>query len=278
MQRARDLATVTSDYAESGEGLVADAEMAAVETLVWEQRRIEAGEAVDRAQLDLLRLLHIEDAIELAPIETAVPVIEIFDGGTDLDDLVAEALDARPETMQYDALVEAAEAEVKAERYGLFVPRFSLNYSYGDFGGAPGASVPGLDPREDVSVMLYWQFDQLGFGSRSRLDQKRSELRQTQLEQSRTRDRIVAEVRDAFAQIRSLKQRMALSQTASERAERAYALNRERIFENEGLPLEAVRAMQALADVQLVNLDQTVRYSLAQMRLHTAVGNPLEGI
>jgi outer membrane protein TolC len=189
--------------------------------------------------------------------------------------LVTAALQLRPEILEQDARNDAAEAEVKAEHYSLLLPRVSLSYSSGDFGGGPGSSVPGLRDRDDLAVQFYWQFDQLGFGQRGRMDQKRSQLRQLELEQSRSLDVITAEVRAAVAELGFLKERMALNRAAEERAARAFALNRERIFENEGLPLEALQAMQKLAQIELADLDYALAFSLAQIRLHTAIGNPL---
>jgi hypothetical protein len=56
----------------------------------------------------------------------------------------------------------------------------------------------------------------------------------------------------------------------------AYERNRERIYDQQGLPLEAQAAMQALATAELARIDAIVGYDLAQIRLHTALGNPLE--
>lgn len=276
LQRAVELATLTSDYAEAGEGLLADAELAAVQPLVWEQKRRAAAEAVEVSTTALARLLHLDLGVRLQPTETAVPVIDIYGSEEDLNGLVAHALEARPETEQYDALVAAAEARLTAERYGLFIPRVSLNYSAGEFGGAPGSSMQDFQHRDDLSLMLYWQFDQLGFANRGRVDQKRSQLRQVEYQRDQLRDEIVAEVREAYARVTSFREQMELAAEAAERAERAYALNRDRIYENEGLPLEALQAMQALADIQLMQLEAMVGYSQSQIALHTALGNPVD--
>jgi len=275
LRRAVELATVTGDYAEAGEGLLADAELAAVQPLVWEQKRRAAAEAVDVENATLARLLHLDPGVRLAPTEKAIPLIEIYGSDEDLNGLIARALEARPETEQYDALVGAAQAGLTAERYSLFVPRVALTYSSGDFGGGAGTSIGALTHRDDLSVMLYWQFDQLGFANRGRIQQKQSQLRQMEFQREQLQDVIVAEVREAYARVDSFREQMKLAAQASERAQRAYALNRERIFENEGMPLEALQAMQSLADVELMHLESVVGYSQAQIELHTALGNPV---
>jgi outer membrane protein TolC len=67
-----------------------------------------------------------------------------------------------------------------------------------------------------------------------------------------------------------------LADAAVRRAAQAYELQRERIYDQQGPPLEAQQAMQALANAELARIDAVVGYDLAQIRLHTALGNPLE--
>jgi outer membrane protein TolC len=275
LQRARDLSTVTADYAEAGEGLLADAEMAAVQSLIWEQRHRAAVERAETTSVTLARLLHLDVDVHLEPLESTVPVMEIFSDEENVNELVAQALASRPETQQYDAMIGAAQDGLTAERYGLFIPKFSLNYSSGDFGGAPGSSVDERGHRDDLTLMLYWQFDQFGLGNRGRIQETRAQLRQVELEKDKVHDYIVAEVREGYAHVLSLREQMGLSSMASARAQRAYELNRERIFENEGLPLEAMQSIQVLAEVQLMNLESVAGYSVAQIQLHTALGNPV---
>ena len=197
-QRALDLATVTADYAEAGEGLMADAEMAAIQPLLWEQRRLAAAQTAVAASVSLARLLHLDANVRLEPLENTVPIIDIFSAEENVNDLVAQALASRPETLQYDALIGAAQDGLTEERYGLFIPKVSLNYSSGDFGGAPGSSTGDLQHRDDLTLLLYWQLDQLGFGNRGRIQEKQAQLRRVEFEKERTQADIVAEVRESY--------------------------------------------------------------------------------
>jgi outer membrane protein TolC len=276
LARAVDLATLTANYAEAGEGLLADAEMAAVQPLVWEQRRAISAERSETAGAALAELLHLEPNVRVDPVEAAIPALEIFTGNENVEELVRQALAGRPETEQYDALVAAAEDDLTAQRYGLFIPGIALNYSTGDFGGAPGSSVENSADRDDLMLTLYWQFDNFGLGQRARTSAKAAELRRAGLERDKLRARIVAEVREAHARLRSLKQQLAFTAPAAARAEQAYTLQRERIYDQLGLPLEALQAMQMLVTAELAHLDTVVAYALAQVRLHTALGNPID--
>jgi outer membrane protein TolC len=275
LQRAVELATLTASYVEAGEGLLADAEMAAVQPLLWEQRRAASTERADVAAAELSRLLHLDSGVRLEPLESDVPTLEIFDEEEGLEQLVALAVDGRPETEQLDALLGAAEDDLTAQRYGWFIPNVALNYSSGEFGGGPGSSIVNTDHRDDRSLLLYWQLDALGFGNRARADEKRARLRQIGLERDKLEDAIEAEVRTGYARVRSLREQLGFTRSAVMRAQSAYDLQRDRIYDQQGLPLEAFQAMQMLATAELTLLDGEVSYSLAQIRLHTALGNPV---
>jgi outer membrane protein TolC len=272
------LAALTSDYAEAGEGLPSDAEMAAVQPALWEQRRAFVEERAIAANAELVRLLHLDAAVELAPVETEPPAVEIFSGTENVAELIARAQVGRPENEQAEALVAAAEGDLAAERYGWFVPSVSLSLSTGDFGGGPGTSLLNTDNRQDRSLTLYWQFDGLGFGQRARLDERRAQLQELSLQRDKLRDAIAAEVQESHARVVSLKRQIEHADTAVAHAERAYELNRTRIYDQQGLPLEALQAMQALASAELGAVEARAALSVAQIRLHTALGNPLDGV
>lgn len=277
LQRAEDLAALTASYAESGEGLPSDAEMAAVQPLLWQQRRAIAEEREAAANAELVRLLHLDAGVELEPLDAAPPHLDIFSGDEDVAELIARAQQGRPENEQAEALVAAAEGQLRAERFGRFVPSLSLSTSTGEFGGGPGTSILNMDDRRDRSLMLYWQFDGFGLGQRARLEERRAELHALTLEREKLRDAIAAEVREDHAVIVSLKRQIALADTAVAHAQRAYELNRTRIFDQQGLPLEALQAMQTLATAELAALEARAAWSIAQLRLHTAIGNPIAG-
>jgi outer membrane protein TolC len=274
--RATDLASLTASYAAAGEGLQADAEMAAVQPLLWQQRQADAAARVEAATAALARLLHLEPAVRLEPMDASVPLLEIFGADEKLDDLIARALEARPETDVLEAQIAAAEGEVKAQKYRYYVPSVALGYSAGDFGGGPASASESSGHRDDLTLQLYWQLDNFGFGNRARVNERQSQLSRIELERDKLHDRIIAEVREDFARISSLREQVRLTEAAVRRAEQAYSLQRTRIFDRQGLPIEALQAMQTLATADLAHLAAVADFSIAQIRLHTALGNPLD--
>ena len=67
---------------------------------------------------------------------------------------------------------------------------------------------------------------------------------------------------------------MTLTVPAIERAQRSLQLNRNRIFDKQGLPIEVLQAIDSLAVARTAYLDAVVDYNKAQFRLYTALGQP----
>jgi outer membrane protein TolC len=277
-ERAEDLATLTANYAESGEGLLADAEMAAVQPLLWRQRELGLIARAEAAAAELARLLHLGADVELEPIESAVPSLELIGANENAAELAARAIVGRPEVEQLDALVAAAEGELRAQRSGWYIPSVALSYSSGQFGGGAGSTIANTAHRDDLALQLYWQLDALGVGNRARVLEREARARRALLERDKLHDAIVAEIREGYARIQSLRPQLEIAARAAERASQAYSLQRERIYDLQGLPLEAQQAMQTLATAELARLGLEIEYGLAQIRLYTALGNPIEDV
>src|SRR5690606_34401431 len=75
LDRANDLAALTSDYAEAGEGLPADAEMAAVQPLLLAQRAAATEARLVAASVELGRLLRLEPGVHPMPLDESVPLL-----------------------------------------------------------------------------------------------------------------------------------------------------------------------------------------------------------
>ena len=80
----------------------------------------------------------------------------------------------------------------------------------------------------------------------------------------------------AHAEFTGAKRQLDLSKRAVDSARKSYELNRERIFENNGLPLEALQSIKALAEAESLYLAVATKYNMAQLRLVSATGQGLE--
>jgi outer membrane protein TolC len=268
---SRQLADVTARFAESGEGLAADAERATVEMLLNEQNIELSAERLEKAAIDLARLLRLND-VQLRPAETTVEPLSLIENGTELKSLIDKALAQRPEIRQSRMRLNAERTQLKQIKNGLFIPRVEVGYSNGNFGGGSGLSSDIDGHRDDFYGMLYWQFDHLGFGSRTRTRRQRSRMIDAQIYRQQIMIDVTAEVKANYVEFTGSERRLDIARRAVKSARRALELDNERIFENKGLPLEGLQSMKTLAKVESLYLAVAAKYNMAQVRLLAATG------
>lgn len=273
-QNAVELARLTETFATTGEGLESDAERALVERLIRERDLESAREAFRTRSARLAELLQLDRRVLLDPVDSTVVALEIVPADQSLQDLLSAAMQSRPEVEQNRALVELNSQRLRKTMYGPLIPNVAVELSAGGFGGGEGSSFGSFDDRSDFGAMIYWRLDHLGFGYAARTREERSRYEQAQLAQKGTLDRIASEVIQAHAQVESRRRQISLAEEAVEHALRSFTLNRTRIHERQGLPIEALQALQSLATTRRMYLDVLVDYNEAQFRLYAALGEP----
>lgn len=271
-ENAAELARITRDFAATGEGLSADAERARVEELVL-QGKVEGAQAdVELAAANLARVLHLEPGVQLVPLHAQPVQLSLYESSESMEELIAKALEQRPELKQSQALVRRAEQDLKQARYAPVVPNLAVGLSGGSLAGGPGTSLSSAGSRTEAQAMLYWSLDGLGLGARERARAGRSLLNQAEHSRNGVMDTIIAEVRAAHAQVGSRRRQVQIAEQAVQAAEASYRLNRSRIFEKQGLPIEVLQAIQSLAMARQFHNDAVTEVNQAQLRLMTALG------
>jgi outer membrane protein TolC len=267
LQNASYLAKLTESFAKTGEGLESDKERAAVEELLRERELQKAHELFQVQSVRLTELLHLDAKIQLDPSDKDVVPIHIVPADRSLSDLTDAALLNHPEVKQRQALVDRAFERFRQIKLGPLIPKVALDFSAGNFGGESSHS----GGRSDYAAMIYWQFN---FGDEAHTREQRSVYQQARLERLGAIDRIASEVAQAYAHVESLGKQISLSASAVERALRSLQLNRARIYEKQGLPIEVLQAIQSLETTRRLYLDTVIDYNQAQFRLYTALGQP----
>ncbi len=273
VKNAGELAKVTSDFSTTGEGLKSDAQRAKVEQLIRQRGWEQAKEAFDVAAARLAQLLHLEAGVNLEPIDANPAPLKIVDGRRPVEKLVAAALENRPEVKQTASLVRRAEQDLKSARYRPVVPNVSVGVSGGGFGGGVGGGIGRTDVRTDVNALVFWQWESFGLGDQAKVQVRRSQVRQAEHNRTGVMDAIIAQVRQAYVQVNSRERQITIAEAAVKSARESYELNRDRIFEKQGLPIEVLQAIQSLAAARQVYVDTVTEYNQAQYRLLTAVAD-----
>ncbi len=272
VQNASELAQHTRDFAASGEGLQSDVQRAEVERLIRLGKLEVARGNLAITGAELARLLHLEAGVELRPVDANIAALPLIDSAKPLNELVAAALESRPEIRQSQALINRAEQRLKQSKYGPLVPNIALGASTGRFGGGTGGAFDNTDNRTDLNALVFWRLNNFGLGEKERIKEKRSILAQSKHSQEGLIDAIIAEVKQAYVEVTSRQKQIIIAEDAVKSAQSSFALNHSRTFERQGLPIEMLQAIQSLASARQYYLDTVTAFNQAQYRLYTSLG------
>ncbi len=152
---------------------------------------------------ELARILRLDAAAQLEPVEPPQLNITLVEPDRPIDELITIGLSNRPELAADQALVQAALARLKQEKLRPFIPSILLRGDSTSVGGTLGAGVfaggtngdlGSTAGRSDWDLQVLWQLDNLGVGNVARTRVRDSEHRAAILELSRQQDRVAAEV------------------------------------------------------------------------------------
>ena len=248
------------------------------------------------ASADLTRVLRLDPTAIVSPLEPPNLRVTLIAPQVAVDTLIPIGLTGRPELASQQALVQAALARIRQERMRPLVPSLILQGSPGPSGpggylmggvfasGAHGDGNPSV-AREDVSVGLVWELQNLGLGNRALVRERRAEQQQLLVELFRIQDQVAAEIARAYVQVQSATTRVTTAERGLREAELAYEgslgelgkVDRKgnvdvlvrRAFE----VIDALRSLSTAYDTYFLSIND---YNRAQFRLYRALGCPAE--
>ena len=246
------------------------------------------------ASAELARLLRLDPTAVVEPMEPPFLPVTVIDAGVSLDGLIPIALAARPELAGNQAVVQATLVRLKQEKIRPLVPSLALrsvstnpsgSLGYGAFGGGQNDVLKNFSGRFDIDMQLLWEFQSLGFGNRTRMNERKAEHEIATLELFRTQDRIAAEVARAFAEVRSSAERLNQAEPALREAIDLVNKSLEGMGQTRRVgeavllvvrPQEVVAAVQSLGQANTDFYTSVADYNRAQFRLYRALGHPAQ--
>jgi outer membrane protein TolC len=271
-EHTANLANITEKYASAGQGLESDSERMQAELALREGQLAAREESVLTSSAKLAQILHASPTIVLTSDEPAVEPIELMSIEEPLESLVALGLSRRPELCEQRHLVSEAVERLNREKYAPIIPSVLLGTSYGGFGGGLGGNITNTNNRFDADAVAYWELRNIGLGDRAVQREMSSAARQAQFREVAILDRVAREVAEAHAKVVKRKQRIEIAKKGILAAEKSYQLNLKRIENAQGLPIETLQAIQALATARQNYLDAVVDFNIAQVELCRATG------
>ena len=269
-----ELSKLTSDFAEAGEGLRADADRMQTESAMVATRMSIVDEAIDVAEVRLNQALSIDAGVDLMPLDPVLVPIVLTPKGSNRAGLIQTGLLMRPELKQSQNLVAAACEEYKRQKYAPFVPSVLMGLSTGGFGGGLGNELDDVDGRYDLDAAMTWRVRNLGFGEAASRRRAASQLQTARFEKLAVMDQVAREVDESHVSLSRRAERVAIAERAIESARNSYDRNLSRIRDGQGLPIEVLQSLQALEIAQQAYVDAVADHNEAQYRLQWAIGWP----
>lgn len=271
-----NLANITEKYAIAGQGLESDSERMQAELALRDGQLAAREEKVLTSSAKLAQILHASPTIVLTSDEPAVEPIELMNTEEPVEALVALGLTRRPELCEQRHLVSEAVERLQREKYAPLIPSVLLAASYGGLGGGLGGNITNTDDRLDADAVAFWELRNIGLGDRAVQREMSSATRQAQFREVAVLDLVAREVAEAHAKVVKRKRQIEIAKRGILAAEKSYQLNLKRIENAQGLPIETLQAIQALATARQNYLDAVVDFNIAQVELCRATGWTIE--
>jgi outer membrane protein TolC len=291
-EEAAEVARLTAEFARSGQGRRADADRAAVELKRRDAEMSQAEGETLEASAQLARVLNLDPATRLKPVEGwAVPTAIVPDA-IPLYELLAMALLQRPELAARRSEIQAALYALSLARVLPFSPNVVLGFSAGGFGGgsnlvaSPGGFITGdgtriveprfsnLEDRTDFDVVVFWTFRNMGVGNLALVRAADSRARQSRLRELETLNLVRAQVAEAQGWSAARVQQIDASEQAVRASQEAFTQDFARIRGGQGLPLELIDSLRLLGRSRYEYVDAIIDYNRAQVQLWVALGQP----
>ena len=273
---ADKLVRLVESRVKAGTAPPADGLRAKIELAERRRQRLVAEESVRVASAELVRLLRLDPAVTLFPIEGEPTTVCMIDPEATLPALLSEGLASRPELAEHQALVNATVERMRQEQWRPWLPTLQVGLSAGGFGGGEGSALGNFGGRTDFDALMVWEVRNLGLGNRALQHERISQHAQAGLQVQQLIDTVSSQIVAAYYQVQSRQQQVEASRAQVEAATEAVPLNFKGILGGDLRAIEAQQAIQSLAVAQDRYLASVIDHNRAQFQLLRSLGRPPE--
>lgn len=261
---AEALMTLATSQRNAGATTGIDVLRAQVQVQAQRQRLVAAENEYAKQTLQLARAIGVPVAQQIDPADRgeAVPLV-----AASLEDAVRRAADGRADYRASLERVHAAEATLRAaSTEGL--PTVQVNADVGAIGSNPG------DARRTYAISGSVRLSVFDRDHKGRQVESAARLRQRRAEAADFAQKIEAEVRTAFLDVRASEQQLALATEQVSLAEQELSLARTRFSAGVTSNLEVIQAQTELAGAHDRAIAGAYAFNAAKAALARAVGAP----
>jgi outer membrane protein TolC len=241
-----------------------------------ERYRVGLSQSLEQQRIAAARLaqvLHLDPVIELTPADRELVPITLVQTTDDVRPLVQQALEARPELKQHEALIAAAREAKRGVVYGPLIPSLGVQAFLGEFGGGQGSANGDFGSSRDYYVGLSWRIGPGGLLDFSRIHASEARLDAAQLTGLKSSDEIARQVVESYTRTRSLSDQIAAGRQNLTAAAQTLQLTRDRKQLGVGVVLEDIQAQQELVRARADYLSVIAEFNKSQYSLSKALGS-----
>ncbi|HWY86232.1 MAG TPA: TolC family protein [Gemmataceae bacterium] len=251
-----------------------------------------ARERWGTAGAELARLLRLDAAALVEPMEPPQLQVTLVNLDRSVDELIPIALTNRPELGSQQALVQVSLQLLRQERMRPLLPSLLVRGSStpvtgtlaaGVYGGGVGGALGNFGMRQDWDVQLVWALENMGFGNKARIREQAANNRAALLQLYRAQDQVAADVVTAFTRAQTATARAKEAEQELKSALESVEQNLAGVEQTKRAgeviilvvrPAEVVAAVQALALAYTDYYGAVADANRAQFRLYWALGRP----
>ncbi len=268
---------------QTGTGVLADELRAKARLAQRRQDLITEMSAFYEASVTLAVTLHLDSSVTLVPKLDRLPPIKLVRDDIEIEELLAIAMNFRPDLEGVKALVEAAAARTGSTWWGAFGPQFSASYQYGGITGnaqnaEPIVGVNGpelvdqtysLSHQQLADASVEWRLSLSAFGNMKTAKAYES---QAEIEALRLMDRVAAQVVTAAQVSRANAKLIGLARQQVDAAAEALRLSQANLEAGSMTTLDVLQAQDAVNQARVRHAAAVVRYNQAQVNLLASLG------
>ena len=276
--QVQEVVKITRDFAAAGEGRPANARRAEAEWKLFLREVQKAEEEVAVSSARLARHLNLDPAVRLRPLSGGpMAPIDLIDYNRPAEELLAEALQRRPEMGSTAARIAELEYKYKEERARPLLPNLWLGFSGGVFGGGSNLRPPYIahfGGRTDFDIVIYWTLQNLGFGNLNLQRRRLAQVGEASAARSMMVNRIRREIASARADAKAARTQIDVARIELQTSENGFKEDLAAVRQNLALPIEVLNSQNLLARARINLIKAIVAYNQAQFRLFVAMGSP----
>ncbi|MFQ5962732.1 MAG: TolC family protein [Candidatus Scalinduaceae bacterium] len=221
------------------------------------------------SSVNLVNILRLDPKINLFPADRIATPIHLIPKDKNIEKLVQNAVEQRPELKEASALLSSSKKEKAASVWGPMIPSVQADIRAGSF----GPTLDNLKSTERYNFSLGWKVGSGGLFYKGRRELADAKYRSSEIRLAKLVQDIIQQVLVAHTQVNAKHEQMSIAEQGVKDAEESLKLNEARLRMGIGLPLEVLQAQKALIQARRDYVSSIIGYNKAQYRLFVSIGN-----